>query len=157
MSPTSFQLLYSAILNYTVPVRLEPTPCCGARHLPASTALLGICRPRPLAQVASSATGGAPIAPLRVMSPTSFQLLYSAMFEALLSAKVLYHNRWVFVKHKNIGWIRQIVYRERIATASFRAGCSMGKQQTDRGQRSRRDKQIEPVGVHRYGKVRFVQ
>ena len=27
-------------------------PCCGARHLPASTALLGICRPRPLAQVA---------------------------------------------------------------------------------------------------------
>ena len=29
--------------------------CCGARHLPASTALLGICRPQPLAQVASSA------------------------------------------------------------------------------------------------------
>ena len=39
-------------------------PCCGARHLPASTALLGICRPRPLAQVAPPATGGAPIAPL---------------------------------------------------------------------------------------------
>ena len=39
--------------------------CCGARHLPASTALLGICRPQPLAQVAVSATGGAPIAPHR--------------------------------------------------------------------------------------------
>ena len=44
---------------------LEPTPCCGARHLPASSVLLGICRPLPLAQVASSATGSAPFAPLR--------------------------------------------------------------------------------------------
>ncbi|MBR5022538.1 MAG: hypothetical protein IKY18_04995 [Oscillospiraceae bacterium] len=39
--------------------------CCGVRHLPVSTVLLGRCRPRPLAQVACSATGGAPIAPPR--------------------------------------------------------------------------------------------
>ena len=39
--------------------------CCGTRYLPASAVLLGIYRPRPLAQVASSATGGAPIAPHR--------------------------------------------------------------------------------------------
>jgi len=44
---------------------LEPSSCCGARHLPASSALLGICRPLPLAQVAPPATGGAPFAPLR--------------------------------------------------------------------------------------------
>ena len=44
-------------------LRVVSRSCCGARHLPASTALLGICRPLPLAQVASSASGGAPIAP----------------------------------------------------------------------------------------------
>ena len=51
--------------NYNTPEVIHPTdnPCCGARHLPASTALLGICRPRPLARVAPPATGGAPIAP----------------------------------------------------------------------------------------------
>ena len=45
--------------------RREKFSCCGARHLPASTALLGICRPRPLAQVASPATGGSRLAPHR--------------------------------------------------------------------------------------------
>jgi len=49
---------------YTIFLYSSNNPCCGARHLPASTALLGICRPRPLAQVAPPATGGAPIAPL---------------------------------------------------------------------------------------------
>ena len=39
--------------------------CCGARHLPCRRSGFVICRPRPLAQVASSATGGAPIAPHR--------------------------------------------------------------------------------------------
>ena len=38
--------------------------CCSARHLPASTALLGICRPRPLAQVTLSATGALPLLPI---------------------------------------------------------------------------------------------
>ena len=38
--------------------------CCGARHLPASTSLLGVCRPRPLAPLAVSATGSARVAPL---------------------------------------------------------------------------------------------
>ena len=43
--------------NDDSPQVIDPSynPCCGARHLPASTALLGICRPRPLAQVAVSA------------------------------------------------------------------------------------------------------
>ena len=49
--------------NTTKVVYPSNNSCCGARHLPASTALLGICRPRPLAQVAPPATGGAPIAP----------------------------------------------------------------------------------------------
>ena len=51
--------------NHNTPqiVHSSDNPCCGARHLPASTALLGICRPLPLAQVAPPATGGAPIAP----------------------------------------------------------------------------------------------
>ena len=44
-------------------VHLTPHSCCGARHLPSSTALLGICRPRPLARVAPPATGGASLAP----------------------------------------------------------------------------------------------
>ena len=44
-------------------VHSSDNSCCGARHLPASAVLLGICRPLPLAQVASSATGSAPIAP----------------------------------------------------------------------------------------------
>jgi len=39
-------------------------PCCGTRHLAAVLMHLAICRPLPLAQVACSATGGAPIAPL---------------------------------------------------------------------------------------------
>ena len=39
--------------------------CCGARHLPCRRSGFVICRPLPLAQVASSATGGAPIAPHR--------------------------------------------------------------------------------------------
>jgi len=39
-------------------------PCCGTRHLAAVLMRLAICRPLPLAQVAYSATGGAPIAPL---------------------------------------------------------------------------------------------
>ena len=39
------------------------SPCCGARHLPCRRGGCVICRPLPLAQVAVSATGGAPIAP----------------------------------------------------------------------------------------------
>ena len=39
--------------------------CCGARHIPCRRSGFVICRPLPLAQVASSATGGAPIAPHR--------------------------------------------------------------------------------------------
>ena len=30
-------------------VNNSPSYCCGARHLPSSAALLGICRPQPLA------------------------------------------------------------------------------------------------------------
>ena len=54
-------------------VHSSDNPCCGARHLPASTALLGICRPLPLALVAPPATGGAPIAPQLL---SFFYLLY---------------------------------------------------------------------------------
>jgi len=39
--------------------------CCGARHLRRRQCAFLICRPLPLAQVALSATGGAPIAPHR--------------------------------------------------------------------------------------------
>ena len=46
-------------------VWLPSLPCCGARHLPASTALLGICRPRPLALLPFSAAGSGRIAPRR--------------------------------------------------------------------------------------------
>ena len=37
--------------NHDTPevIQSSDNSCCGARHLPASTALLGICRPRPLA------------------------------------------------------------------------------------------------------------
>ena len=38
--------------------------CCGARHIPCRQSGFVICRPRPLAQVAFSATGGASIASL---------------------------------------------------------------------------------------------
>ena len=38
-------------------------PCCGARHLRRLSKAFLSCRPRPLAQVAPPATGGAPIAP----------------------------------------------------------------------------------------------
>ena len=51
--------------------------CCGVRHLPASSVLLGSCRPRPLAQVAYSATGGAPIAPPRRQRSSTLHLDYS--------------------------------------------------------------------------------
>ena len=44
----------------------RPLSCCGTRHLPSASKRLGICRPLPLAQVASPATGGAPIAPRSV-------------------------------------------------------------------------------------------
>ena len=39
--------------------------CCGARHLPASAGLLGICRPLPLARLLPPATGGSRLAPHR--------------------------------------------------------------------------------------------
>ena len=38
--------------------------CCSARHIRRRQSDVLICRPRPLAQVASSASGSAPIAPL---------------------------------------------------------------------------------------------
>ena len=46
----------------------KQVPCCGARHLPAVTKHLGICRPLPLAQVVYSATGSTPLAPHRTVA-----------------------------------------------------------------------------------------
>ena len=65
VSLTDFQCSSDFFGNDNTPqiVYASYNPCCGARHLPASTVLLGICRPLPLAQVAPAATGGAPIAP----------------------------------------------------------------------------------------------
>ena len=59
-------------------VHSSDNPCCGARHLPASTALLGICRPRPLAQVAVSAvrqhSHRSPVAFIVYLSPFTIHL-----------------------------------------------------------------------------------
>ena len=44
-------------------VHSSDNSCCGARHLRRLSKAFLICRPRPLAQVAPPATGGAPIAP----------------------------------------------------------------------------------------------
>ena len=44
-------------------VHSSDNPCCGARHIRRLSKAFLICRPRPLAQVAPPATGGAPIAP----------------------------------------------------------------------------------------------
>ena len=65
VSFTDFKSSSNLLGNHNSPqiIHSSDNPCCGARHLPASTVLLGICRPRPLAQVASPATGSAPIAP----------------------------------------------------------------------------------------------
>ena len=51
--------------------------CCGARHLPAAAKRHGICRPLPLAHLASSATGGARIAPHRHVFLTAFRITHS--------------------------------------------------------------------------------
>ena len=51
--------------------------CCGARHLPAAAKRLGICRPLPLAHLASSATGGGRIAPHRHVFLTAFRITHS--------------------------------------------------------------------------------
>jgi len=40
-----------------------PVSGCGARHLRRRQSAVLICRPQPIAQVAFSATGGAPLAP----------------------------------------------------------------------------------------------
>ena len=45
------------------PSRSRGDSCCGARHLPAATKRLGICRPLPLASLPSSASGGGRVAP----------------------------------------------------------------------------------------------
>ena len=54
VSLTDFESSANFFGNYDTPkvVHSSDNSCCGARHLPASTVLLGICRPLPLAQVA---------------------------------------------------------------------------------------------------------
>ena len=44
-------------------LQLDPTPCCGSRCAPCHRCGCVAHRPRPLAQVACSAPGGAPLAP----------------------------------------------------------------------------------------------
>ena len=58
-------------------------PCCGTRHLPCRRSGCVICRPRPLAQVASSAPGGAPIAP-PTRHALSFLRFYAVPCKAFL-------------------------------------------------------------------------
>ena len=51
----------------------KQVPCCGARHLPAVTKHLGICRPLPLARVVYPATGSTPLAPHRTAAFNGFE------------------------------------------------------------------------------------
>ena len=44
---TAFMQLFRLLSYYNTFLNSSDNSCCGARHLPASTALLGICRPRP--------------------------------------------------------------------------------------------------------------
>ena len=57
--------ILTAAEGFILGVGAKMFSCCGARHIPCRRSGFVICRPLPLAQVASSATGGAPIAPHR--------------------------------------------------------------------------------------------